>query len=830
MKKSYRTILEEQPLLFDGAMGSMIHAAGFKSVCNEELCVSHPDVISDIQRAYLDAGADIITTNTFGASRMLLSEYGLGDEVENINRAAVNIARKLVKLFSTEEKPRFVAGELGSSTKLPTLGQISFEQLFGSFAEQVKILIESGVDMITVATCQDPLLAKAAAAAVRYAARKLNRDIPLFVSVTVEKTGSMLLGTDLIAALASVAQYKPQAFGINCSVGPDAMEEFLNTLHNESPFPISCRPNAGMPENRDGHAFYSLSPEEFAAILGKYTREFHLSFVGGCCGTTPEHIRSLSKEIRGAKPDTKIRKFSKVSSLYAATSLDQEPKPFIIAEQTNVNGSKKFRDFLLKSDFDAMTEVGKASSKSSHALDICIAYTGRDECLDMTDFVKKLSVNVDSVLMIDSTNPEVLASSLALSPGRPIINSINLEDGGEKAKNILSIGQKFGAAIVALTIDEKGMAKTIKAKIEVAKRLIDLCLSEGFSENDILIDALTFTLGSGDPELKTAALETLGAIKKIKREFSGVRTVLGVSNISFGLPGAARKILNSVFLSRAIEEGLDAAIINPIKILPVSDISKEDIELCNRLIDNDSSCGDPLSVVINRFQNIELAEKKELSQEKQSDSEILTSKIIHGNVVDLENIISRVLENTRAKDIINNILLPAMQEVGKRFGDGKMPLPFVLQSAEVMRKAVDFLSPHVQSNDLVQKSTLVLATVRGDVHDIGKNLVSTILSNNGFKVVDIGIRQPAAAILEAVRREKANAIGLSGLLVSSTEVMLEDLKFFREHKLSIPVLCGGAALTKSYVDNFLSKAYGAPVYYCADAFSGLKAMENIKKL
>lgn len=825
-------ILNKRPLIIDGAMGTVLEAKGRVGSCNEELCLTRPDILTEIHREYLEAGADIITTNSFGALRSGLANHGLGDKAFQINRAAADIARAAADMASSPGQPCFVAGDIGPGSKLPTLGHIGFAEMFDAYVEQMEALIEGGVDLFLIETCQDPLQMKAALAATKEATARTNRELPAIISATMEKTGAMLLGTELVAALAAVAPYGPFAFGINCATGPESMEEHLQVLADTSPFPIICQPNAGMPENVDGKPRYLLGPQAFAEALTKFTKRFGIAFVGGCCGTTPEHIKVLAREIKGKevkhKPRLMQRKTSWVSSLYTAQDLKQEPRPFIVAEQTNVNGSKKFRDLLLAGEFDAMAQVAKNAAGASHALDICLAYVGRDEVKDFADLLRRVILKADAAVMIDSTKPEVIEASLAVIPGRAIINSINLEDSGTRARRIFALARRFGAAVVALSIDERGMAKTAADKLAIAKRIANLAESEGIPINALLFDPLTFTLASGDPLLRNAGTETLEGIRVIKQNIPSARTILGISNISFGLSPKGRKMLTSVFLHMALEVGLDAAIINPQRILPMDAISQEDVFLCQHLILNDTSRGDPLASLLERL-NDDTAKKTKIAAKAKATTpaDELKEHIIAGNISGLPSIIENTLDEMEAAEIVNEILLPAMREMGIRFGSGFLPLPFVLQSAEAMRAAVDLLSPHMAVNEASRKGTIVLATVRGDVHDIGKNLVDIILSNNGFRVVNLGIRQPAAAIIEAVAAENAKAIGLSGLLVSSTEVMREDLEVFRDAGLSLPVLCGGAALTPSFVKEILGPTYGSHVYYCRDAFAGLQAMEEI---
>lgn len=821
--------MKDRVLILDGAMGTMIAEAGYAGGCNEELCVTKPDVIREIHRKYLDAGADIIIANTFGATSVVLSEYGLTERAGEINRAAISCAKKACAEFSTTKRPRFVAGELGPTSKLPTLLHISFGKLFKAYEEQASALIEAGADLIIIETCQDPLQAKAAISASRSAGERLGRTIPIIASMTIERIGTMLLGTEISAALATLAPFRPMAFGLNCAIGPDDMEEYLQKIAAESQFPIICQPNAGLPENVGGKPKYPLGPEAFATSVAKLVSKFNIALVGGCCGTTPDHIRELAQAVApiGRADATKRSTRTRVASLFSAIDLDQEPRPFIVAEQLNANGSKKFRELLAAADFDSMAEIGRVAASSSHAIDICVAMAERDERDDITELIRRLALKADAAMVIDSTNPETIEAALKISPGRPIINSINLEDGGEKAKKVLALAKKYGAVVVALTIDELGMAKDAAKKLAIAKRLLDLAAPFGLSADDLLIDPLTFTLASGDQTLIDAGVQTIKAIKMIKEELPGIRTILGVSNISFGLTPLARKALTSVFLHRALAAGLDAAIINPAKIMPYIAVATDVRKICDDLIDGNSA-DDPLTKLLNHYKNRATPDPdtKSATSKKLSPPEDLRGRIIDGRKDGLEALLTEIKISTTSRAIINDILLPAMGDVGVAFGAGDMPLPFVLQSAEAMRAAIDILSKDMNEDEIVNRGTIVLATVRGDVHDIGKDLVDSILSNNGFKVINLGIRQPAAAIIEAVKAHNADAIGLSGLLVSSVEAMKEDAAIFKRAGLTIPILCGGAALTQSYVLNSITPAYGSKVYYCSDAFAGLKAMED----
>lgn len=830
MQSELDSILKHRPAILDGAMGTVLQARGIVTACNEEVCLSRPEIIRGIHFEYLKAGSDIILTNTFGASSVSLEDHGLADKAVGINAAAAKIAREAAD--SAKSPKRFVAGDIGPTSKLPTLSHISFDDLFAAYAGQIGVLVDGGVDMLLVETCQDPLQAKAAVAAAKSVLEDRGRSVPILVSVTVEKGGAMLLGTELAAALTAISPYRPMAFGINCATGPEDMKEHLRFLSGESPFHIICEPNAGMPDIEGGRAVYRMEPRVFGEVLADYARQFGLSFIGGCCGTTPDHIASLVHNLRAIKrASPRTRKLRpQVSSLFTAISLDQEPRPFLVAEQTNVNGSRKFRDLLQDDDFKAMAEVAKRAAAGSHALDICLATPGRDEPADFVNLMRAIVLKTDSAVMIDSTSPGAIEAALKHIPGRAIINSINLEDGGDKARDVLRLAQKYGAATVGLVIDEDGMARTCERKVEIALRLVDLVGSFGMSLDDIFIDMLTFTLTSGDRALCDSASETLRAIKEGKKRIKGLRTILGVSNVSYGLSPKARKVLTSVFLGRALEIGLDAAIVNPARIVPLHGISKGIGDLCARLIHNDRGKGDPLSELLKSFDAGGAPEtiSAKSSGQDLSPEEALRNRVLEGNRDGLVKIIDGALSSgRRPSDIISGILLPAMQEVGARFGDGKLPLPFVLESAETMRAAIDLITPHMKADECRDRGVIVLATVRGDVHDIGKNLVDAILSNNGFRVINLGIRQPAAAIIEAALANDADAIGLSGLLVSSTEVMREDLAAFRQGGLSMPVLCGGAALTSSFVKKALEPEYGSKVFYCRDAFAGLGAMEEI---
>lgn len=824
----------DRPVIFDGAMGTMIDRIGVDPADYGEapgvgamLNVSRPDIIEEVHRAYLDAGSDVILANSFSALGLNLAEYRIESRAHELSLAAARIARKAADSYS--DKKRYVAGNLATFTKLPSLGQISFDILYGAYREQVAALIEGGVDLITFETGQDPLGIKAALSGSHHAMNDAGREVPFIVSVSVDRNGTMLVGTRLPAMLAAIEPYGPAAFGINCSLGPDLMEEFIAELARISPFPIICEPNAGLPENRGGKPFYPLQPDEFAKQMRRFVEEHGVKLVGGCCGTTPEHIAALAEELKGVGVKERDVEYAPyVASLFGATALDQEPKPFIVAEQTNANGSKKFRELVAAKDWEGCVAHARKAAEGAHALDVATALTGEDEAAAMHELIPRLVQTIDRPLVIDSTKVDAMEAALTHIGGRAIINSINLEDGGAKAKTIIALARKFGAALIALTIDEAGMAVTAARKTEVAKRLAALAEDEGLRRQDLLIDPLVFTLASGDQATADAGVETIKAIGMIHDALPGVRVSLGVSNVSFGMPLRGRRALTSMFLHRAVAAGADAAIINVRTIVPLDRVDVELRPWIDRLIDNDTSEGNALMKILELCEALKGAAQDTAAQAvAHSPREALQMKVIDGDRSDLEQIIGTLLHEMEPRVIVNDVLMAAMKIVGERFGTGAMPLPFVLQSAETMRAAVDILSPHMTTDEAHAKGTIILATVRGDVHDIGKNLVDAILSNNGYKVINLGIRQPAASVVEAVKKHHACAIGLSGLLVSSTEIMREDLETFRHNEISIPVLCGGAALTEKFTDSVLAPAYGSSVHYCVDAFAGLKVMEHV---
>ena len=829
----------ERVLVFDGAMGTMIQAAGLspddfagKDGCNELLVATRPDVIRHIHAAYLDAGADIIETDTFGSTPIVLAEYGIAERAYELSRTAAEIARGVADDFSQKGRRRFVSGSVGPGTKLVSLGHMGFDEMRAGFETQIRGLIDGGVDVVQIETCQDILQAKCAVLAARAAMRASGREVPIITQVTVETTGALLMGTETAAVVPALEALDVDVIGLNCAVGPDLLQEHVRLLGQTVSRLVSVLPNAGLPRNVDGRAAYDLRPEELARYQRMFVAEYGATMVGGCCGTTPAHIHAVVEAVKDLRPRARpAPQPAQVTSLYLAVPLAQEPRPLIVGERTNANGSKKFRELLLAEDWDAMVELAQDQGKEgAHVLDVCTAYVGRDEARDMKEVLRRFATAVTPPIMIDTTQLDVLEAALKLLGGRAIINSVNLEDGEDKADRIFALAREYGAALVALTIDEEGMAKSAERKLAVASRLYDMATRRhGLPGDALLFDALTFTIGSGDEASRDAGKQTLLGIRLIKEKLRGAHTLLGLSNISFGLMPYPRRILNSVFLAEAIEHGLDAAILNAAKIIPLHKLDAAEIELTRDLIyDRRREGYDPLFAFMERFAGAKLPERAAAEGADLDVDRALVQRVIDGRKAGIEKLLDRALTGREPLALINEVLLEGMKVVGELFGSGQMQLPFVLLAAETMKAAVAYLEKFMTRVEGAEKGTLVLATVKGDVHDIGKNLVDIILSNNGYRVVNLGIKQPIEAILDAVEREKADAIGMSGLLVKSTVVMKENLEHMSKKALSIPVICGGAALNRRYVDGALSTAYQtADVYYGADAFSGLRLMEEI---
>lgn len=838
--KTFREISKEKVIVFDGATGTNLQNLNLTPDdfggdlfygCNEYLVITRPNLIEKLHSEFLEVGCDVIETNTFGANGIVLQEYGLQDHVYEINYKAALIAKRVANEYFSISNPRFVAGSIGPTTKLPSLGHISFKDLEATYYKQARGLVDGGVDLLVVETCQDLLQTKAAISGIFNCLRDLMKKLPVVVSITIEPNSMMLLGTDISAALTTIRSYPIFAFGLNCATGPMEMSEHIRYLSSNSPFPIFCMPNAGIPQNINGKIEYNLLPKEFTDYLSYFVKDFGVSLVGGCCGTKPEHIKKLVESVGDLAPEQRKWNYTpSVSSLFQSVPLKVEIPPVIVGERMNANGSKIFRRLLLNEQWDMMMDFArKQINEGAHILDLSLACVGREEISDYKEVVKRYNTQITAPLMIDSTNTQAIEAALQHYAGKAIINSINLEEGEEKFEKIVNLALNYGAALIALTIDEDGMAKTAAKKLKIAERIYKLAvLKYKMLPCDLIFDPLTFTLSSGDEDFRKSAIETLDGIKLIKEKFPDVKTSLGISNISYGFNENARNILNSVFLYYAVQYGLDMAIVHPSKILPLYKISEVDVELCRKLIfDERSQSYDPLKEFLERFsksQEIkeELGEKNELTIEEK-----LISNIVDGTKVNILKNLDEALKKYSPIEIINQILLEGMKKVGNLFGSGKMQLPFVLQSAEVMKTAVSYLEKYLTKTDIVKKGTMVLATVKGDVHDIGKNLVDIILSNNGYKIINLGIRVPIETIIKAVEEHKADAIGMSGLLVKSTYVMKENLEILNERRIKTPVILGGAALTRKYVEKDLRKIYNGYVEYANDAFDGLKFMEKI---
>ncbi|MDD5306415.1 MAG: homocysteine S-methyltransferase family protein [Deltaproteobacteria bacterium] len=831
------TIRDEKLLILDGACGSNIQAMGLpasvwdgREGCNEILNLTAPEAVVRLHESFLDAGAMVLETNTFGATSIVLAEYGLEGEVDRINRAAVAHARKAIA-----GKPRrYVAGSVGPTTKLPTLGHIGFAQMRDAYRAQVRALVESGVDLLLVETCQDLLQLKIALVACFEILSETHADAPVSVSVTMEPSGAMLLGSAMGAVAAVVKPFPVFSLGLNCATGPDRMRSHVVALSRLWPGRISCVPNAGIPEVEDGRTRYPLTPALFAAPLREFVAEHGVSLVGGCCGTTPAHIAALARALEGVVPAERAPEWKPcLASLYQAVDTAQEIPPLLVGERLNANGSKKFKEKLLADDYDGAIAIARdQESKGAHLLDLCCAYAGRDEKADMTAMVTRLVTAARAPLVIDSTNPLAIEAALERYPGRCLVNSVNLEDGGRTLDRVAALARKFGAALVALTIGPRGMAMTADDKLAVARDIFERATRKhGLAPEDLFFDALTFTLGSGDATMRRAAVETLAAIPRIKAAFPGARTILGVSNVSFGLPSAARPVLNSVFLHEAISAGLDAAIVDAGKILPLARIAPADRDICLDLVhDREREPGTtPLAAFLAHFAARKpKADDKGAAGETGPAEKALEERILSGDREDLDDLLHVLLERRRPLSIVNEILVPAMRRVGDLFGRGEMLLPFVLESAEVMRRAVAILEPHMDKGEMEAGTRILLATVQGDVHDIGKNLADIILSNNGYKVFNIGTNVPTETIIEKAKELRVDAIGLSGLLVKSALHMKESLPAFRAAGLGVPVLLGGAALTRRFVAEGCVPAYGGKVVYCPDAFAGLMAVQELE--
>src|SRR4051812_5555756 len=834
----------ERVVIYDGAMGTSIQKHNLsvddywgKEGCSEILVLSKPDVIRGIHESYLAVGADVVETNTFGATSIVLGEYDLQDKVREINIAAVKLAREAANSFNGRK--RFVAGSIGPTTKLPSLNHISWDAMLAAYEEQALALIDGGVDVLLIETSQDLLQTKCAIAAVFDAMHKSGKRLPVTAQVTLEATGSMLLGTEIGAAQTALETYDVDIIGLNCATGPREMNDAVRFLCHNSTKHVSVLPNAGLPQNEGGHAVYKLTPQELADFHHRFVTEYGARIVGGCCGTTPEHIKAVVEKVGNAQPANRdVHPIAAAASAYTSVPLDLDPKPLIVAEEMNTTTRlETFRNLVRTQNYDEILATAKRLvSHGSHMLDLCCAIVGEDEKGYITSVLDKIATRVPAPVLIDSTEADVIEEALKRVPGKAIINSINLEDGEKRTSKVLPMAKRYGAAVIALTIDEQGMALTADKKVAIAKRIHELATQKyGIRPVDLIFDTLPLPISTGQEDYRTAGIETLEAVRRIKEELPQVKTILGVSNISFGLSVYSRQVLNSVFMHEAVNNGLDMAIVNYSKIYPLYKIPQAEVELAKRLIYYDKTHGDPLQAYMTHFSGAQKKEATTEQVEQLSVEEQLKHLIINGekaigaasNRRSLEQVLDSALERYSPLDLINNVLLDGMKTVGELFGARKMQLPSVLDSASVMKQAVAYLEPKMEKSSGSQKGTIVLATVKGDVHDIGKNLVDIILSNNGFRVVNLGIKQAADTIIAAAQREKADAVGLSGLLVKSTLEMKYVLQDLETQKLVFPVICGGAALTRKYVEDDLRREYSSSVFYADDAFAGLHIMEDI---
>jgi 5-methyltetrahydrofolate--homocysteine methyltransferase len=835
--------LRDRVLLCDGGMGSRVQALTLdtekdywgRENCTDILSLSRPDLVRDIHRGYFAAGADMVETNTFGASPVTLGEFDLAERAFELNKVSAELAREAAESFA-DGRHRWVIGSIGPGTKLPSLGNIAYDPLEAALAEQSRGLIAGGVDAILIETCQDTLQIKAAVNGAKLARSKAGSTIPIFVQVTVETTGTLLVGPDIAAAATVVNALDIPLLGLNCATGPQEMAEHMRWLSANWPGLLSVQPNAGLPELIDGQTRYPLGPDEMATWVERFVKEDGVNLIGGCCGTSIEHIQALDAMLRttGAARPTPVKRsvvwMPSVASLYQQVPLRQENSYFSIGERCNANGSKKWRAAQESADWDACIAIGREQiAEGSNSLDVCTAFVGRDEIAEMNEVIRRFTASVNAPLVIDSTETPVIEAALKLHGGKPIINSINFEDGEKAANDRLILARRFGAAVIALTIDEKGMAKSAEDKLAVATRLVEFaCTRHGLPQSDLLIDPLTFTIATGNEDDRKLAAWTLEGIKLIRDRFPDIQIILGLSNVSFGLNPAARAVLNSVFLDHAVRAGMSGAIVHVSKIRPLHLIAAEEVQVCEDLIFDRRRDGyDPLQKLLEIFADRKLADAVKKTRADTVEGR-LKDRIVDGDRKGLTDELDEALKTHAPLDIINGILLDGMKVVGELFGAGKMQLPFVLQSAETMKAAVAYLEPMMERVEGQQKGTIVLATVKGDVHDIGKNLVDIILTNNGYKVVNLGIKQPITTIIEAANQNKANAIGMSGLLVKSTVVMRENLEEMRKQGLDIPVMLGGAALTRQYVETDCLAAYGGSrVAYARDAFDGLGLMDKI---
>ena len=836
-------LLKEKVVIFDGAMGTYLQSlnltlddwggANFEN-CSENLLYTRPDAIEKVHTSFLEVGCDVIETNSFGGSEVVLSEFGITDKAYDVNLKAAQLAKRIAGDFSTKEKPRFVAGSIGPGTKLPTLGHITYSDLKNAYVEQVRGLFDGGSDLFVVETCQDLLQTKAALSAIFDLFRERKTRIPVIAQVTIETFGTMLNGTEIAAALTALEPYPIDVIGMNCGTGPRQMTESLKYLCENSPIPVSVLPNAGLPEVKDGKQHYDETPETFVAQVEHFAKDFGANIVGGCCGTTPDHLRMVVERLESVSPKQRNADLvPAASSIYFQQPYVQDNSFLIVGERVNASGSKKMRDLLEAEDWDGLVNLAKSQEKEgAHILDVNVDFVGRDGVADMHELVSRLVTSVKIPIMLDSTEWEKMEAGLQHAGGKCLLNSTNYEDGEPRFLKVLELAKEYGAGIVIGLIDETGMARTAEDKIRIARRAYKQATEFGIEAHDIFFDPLALPISTGIEEDRRNAEQTIAAIKEIHAEMPEANIILGVSNISFGLNPASRIVLNSVFLHECVGAGMNSAIVNASKILPLNRFNEHEIDVAIELIydkrkfDGDICVYDPLTEFTTLFEG-KTAQSIKPDISNLPVEERLKHHIIDGEKIGLEDSLKEALEQYPPLEIINDILLDGMKTVGDLFGSGQMQLPFVLQSAEAMKAAVKFLEPFMDRVEGSNKGVLVLATVKGDVHDIGKNLVDIILTNNGYKVVNLGIKQPIEDILKSWEETKCDAIGMSGLLVKSTLVMRDNLELMNERGIKVPVILGGAALNRRYVDHDLMPLYEGKLFYARDAFDGLHAMDEL---
>ncbi len=845
---TYLQALRERVLIFDGAMGTNLQMLGLNAEdfggpdlegCNEILISTRPDLIAQVHRSFFEVGCDVVESGTFGSSSVVLAEYGLADRAREISRSGAEIAKAVAAEFATPERPRWVAGSMGPGTKFPTLGQIPYADLRDAYEEQALGLLEGGVDFLLIETVFDLLSAKSAINGARRAMVALGRIVPIQVQVTIELTGRMLPGTEIAAALTVLSAMQVDVVGLNCATGPVEMSEALRHLSSASLVPIACVPNAGLPSVIDGQMHYDLTPDQLADHLHRFITEFGVTAVGGCCGTTPAHLAAVVERCANATPAARnpVEEPS-AASIYTSVPFRQDTSFLVVGERTNANGSKRFREAMLEADWDTCVAMARDQIKEgAHVIDVCVDYTGADGVADMTEIASRFATQASVPLMVDSTEGPVARAALEWIGGRPILNSVNLEEGdapGTRLDTFLRLAREFGAAVVCTCIDEEGQARTAEWKLRAARNIRDIAVDRyGLAPEDLLFDPLALPLSTGMEESRNDGIETIEGIRSIKAELPGVSTILGLSNVSFGLNPAARQVLNSVFLHECVEAGLDSAIVHASKILPLSRIEERAKELSLDLVYNRRTDSyDPLQELLALFDGVKVNAGSEDAHLDWPVDQRLSQRIIDGNRNGLDDDLAEALDSgLNALAIVNDVLLEGMKVVGERFASGEMQLPFVLQSAETMKAAVAYLEPHMEKSDQGGKGTVVLATVKGDVHDIGKNLVDIILTNNGYEVINLGIKIGINEMIAAAQEHNADAIGMSGLLVKSTLIMRENLVELNQRDLAdFPILLGGAALTRTYVERDLREIYDGRLFYGRDAFEGLRTMDRLVEL